>query len=404
MAELTPDATEQGVLSVDVVTTESEFDALKAEWEVLTGPDSGYGIFNSWLCNRTWWRHHAHLGSLAIYVARQHGAIVGIAPLYQRKTRRFGVLTLNTLLFIGRGGNTTPDDLDFIVQAENAAQISAQLLAAILTKKNLQRLYLQDLPAHSASLPSLRQLSDTLAQTHHLTRYVSETPAISRPVALLADDWPTFLARKSRNFRKQVKRRNNRLARTGDACYRRCQTEAEIEAAFQALKRLHQQRWTVKQGHASGSFNDDAYLQFHRDFMSELAQRDQLWLLTLTLDDNIIGVEYGFSHNTQLSLFQTGFSPAHSQLAPGHLMMCRLISLAIEAGMTEVDLLKGDYEYKQSYADTDRFHCDVDIVLCPLPSLLLTVKRYVDRLRSKMSSNNNHSADSVNNTSMGHTG
>jgi len=269
---------------------------------------------NSWLCNRTWWRHHAHLGSLAIYVARQHGTIVGIAPLYQRKTRRFGVLTLDTLLFIGRGGNTTPDDLDFVVQAENAAQISAQLLDAILTKKNLQRLYLQDLPAHSVNLTSLRQLSDTLAQTHHLTRYISETPAISRPVALLADDWPTFL------------------------------------------------------------------------------------------DDDIIGVEYGFSHNTQVSLFQTGFSPAHSQLAPGHLMMCRLISLAIEAGMTEVDLLKGDYEYKQSYADTSRFHCDVDIVLSPLPSLLLTVKRYVDSLRSNISVDNNHTADSVNNTSMRRSG
>ena len=246
-----------GLLTIELVTTESEFDALEAAWKNLTGPDTRYGIFNSWACNRTWWRHHAHLGNLAIYVAKQHDIVVGIAPLYQRTTQRLGFLKLETLQFIGRGASTTPDDLDFLIASdkatsEQATHICQHLLQCILSKKNLQRLYLQDLPTDSLAL-------QCLLKTKH--PYSHATTIASRRVARLADNWPDFLAQKSRNFRKQIKRRNNRLARTGTFNYRRCVTEPEIEEAFSALKQLHQQRWHTKPGAHSESFSETGLSQ-----------------------------------------------------------------------------------------------------------------------------------------------
>ncbi len=378
-------------ITVELITTESAFDALEVAWKKLTGPDSRYGIFNSWACNRTWWRHHSHLGKLAIYVAKERDSIVGIAPLYQRTTQRLGFIKLETLQFIGRGASTTPDDLDFLIASDHPGQdnigpdngvsdqvvsdralhICQHLLQSILAKTNLQRLYLQDLPTDSVTL-------QCLLKTKH--PYSHTTTIASRRVARLADNWPSFLSQKSRNFRKQVKRRNNRLARIGTFTYRRCLTEPDIEEAFAALKQLHQQRWLTKQGVQSESFSETAYLNFHRELMTRLAADKQLWLLTLNLDDTIIGVEYGFSYNGRLSLFQTGFSPAHSQLAPGHLMMTQLIRLAIDDGITEVDLLKGDYEYKESYADGYRYNRDIDIVLSPVAGAILNIKRWTSRL------------------------
>ena len=117
--------------------------------------------------------------------------------------------------------------------------------------------------------------------------------------------------------------------------------------------------------------------------MTCLAADNQLWLITLRLDNTIIGVEYGFSYNGRLSLFQTGFSPDQSSLAPGHLMMTHLIRLAIDEGITELDLLKGDYEYKESYADGYRYNRDIDIVLSPMAGAILTIKRWVAHLSSR---------------------
>ena len=51
-------------------------------------------------------------------------------------------------------------------------------------------------------------------------------------------------------------------------------------------------------------------------------------------------------------------------------MMARLIEMAIDAGVQELDLLKGDYEYKDSYASEKRFTVDVDVVQGPVVTSL----------------------------------
>ena len=42
--------------------------------------------------------------------------------------------------------------------------------------------------------------------------------------------------------------------------------------------------------------------------------------------------------------------PAYNSISPGHNMMVFALEQAIEEGLIEFDLLKGDYAYKRSYA------------------------------------------------------
>jgi len=60
-------------------------------------------------------------------------------------------------------------------------------------------------------------------------------------------------------------------------------------------------------------------------------------------------------------------------------MMSRLIEMAIEAGIQEIDLLKGDYEYKDSYASEIRLTVDVDVVQGLLVSTLFKIIDKIQR-------------------------
>jgi len=384
-------------VDIHIVTTAADFDALQQSWESLTEENSRYGIFNSYLCNRLWWAHHQYLGTLSIFVARDAGEVVGIAPLYRLQTRRLRKIQLDTLSFLGRGASTTPDDLDFIVAGDNAEAVTRKLLQHILSDSSLQRLHLRDLPSTSHTKTVLQKIakgeSDLTISTPH-TIQISDP--ISRASQTLPAAWPEYLSGQSRNFRKQVKRRNNRLARSGEARFRRCRDSDEIETAAQALIKLHHARWETKSGapkqdkltssskateqtSESESFREPAYLAFHNEFMQQLGARDQLWLMTFELDGEIVGVEYAFEYNKRLSLFQTGFDPTQAHLAPGHLMMSRLIEMAIEADIQEIDLLKGDYEYKDSYASEIRLTVDVDVAQGLLVSTLFKIIDKIQR-------------------------
>nr|MBX2835647.1 GNAT family N-acetyltransferase [Gammaproteobacteria bacterium] len=70
--------------------------------------------------------------------------------------------------------------------------------------------------------------------------------------------------------------------------------------------------------------------------------------------EKVIAVEYAFCEKHRLLFFQTGFDPEFKSLSPGHVLMSRMITDAIDQGVHEIDLLKGDYPYKANYASTTR--------------------------------------------------
>jgi len=261
-------------VQIKLISKEDEFDALGDDWNDLVTGNPRYSLFNSFVCNRSWWRHHAHLGELAIFVALDDddNKVIGIAPLYRLTTTRYRALKFNTLCFIGRGASTTPDDLDLIVKDANADVITTQLIDAILADSQAQRIHLRDIPATSRTVEVLSNQAKSLSNSG-IRCSLNASPEVSRQIATLPADWQSYLSAQSRNFRKQIKRRNNRLARTGEALFTLCQSESDIDKAFEALKRLHHERWQAKPGEASESFQEESYLNFHRELMTQLSNR-----------------------------------------------------------------------------------------------------------------------------------
>ena len=56
----------------------------------------------------------------------------------------------------------------------------------------------------------------------------------------------------------------------------------------------------------------------------------------------------------KLLLYNSGYDPSENALSPGFVLMTEEVRLAIEAGLSEVDFLRGDEKYKYALGARDR--------------------------------------------------
>lgn len=357
-------------MKIEIVDTVEGFALLESRWQTLATLDEESTIFNGWAWNWLWWQHYGQLGKLHILTVCKAGELVAIAPFYRVQTRLLKSVSVQTIRFLGSGGDTSPDDLNILAMPAERNDALIELCDHLLRPSFPQRLQLNDIPETSTLWRCLeRELGKHKGYLRNPVYHI-------RRHARLPTTWDVYREQISRNTHKQIKRRRNRLQRMGQAVFKRCCKDSEVEQARLALIKLHHARWDYKGG--SGAFRSAAYRDFHRDLMYSLHRRNELWLMTLSLDDEIIGVEYGFCVNKTLAFFQTGFDPAYEQLSPGHLLMTYAIEEAIATGVQNIDLLKGDYSYKTSYANDIHTTISVDYFK---PGFQVLIARFVDYIK-----------------------
>ncbi len=339
-------------IHIECLTSAEQFDQLENDWSRLYELSAKSGLFNSWYWNRLWWEHYGEMGELHIVVLKVGDAVEAIAPLYRCKTKALRITEAETIRFIGSGGNTSPDDLDILVNPSADFSIVEHLVNYVLNLESLGRLQLSDLPEHSLFLKAL--LGHASEQGWSMPLMQNQL----RKVQSLPDTIAAYEQILSRNARKQRKRRRRKLAEAGNFKFHQCSSIAEIELAFTELVTLHQSRHASKG--EQGSFGSNRYRQFHLALMKEAFKRDQLRLVALILNEKIIGIEYAFLTKGTIMFFQNGFDPKYEALSPGHLSMMYVIDEAITDGAHTMDLLKGDYEYKASYAKENVLSVGVD--------------------------------------------
>ncbi len=114
--------TESVTLSIQPITTLREMEALAVPWNsLLKETTSADNIFLSWEWLYTWARHYVGENRLRVLLAHGPGGqVVGIAPLYLRRTLALRVLGLREMRFLGTE-EVCSAYLDFIVSEKHKA-------------------------------------------------------------------------------------------------------------------------------------------------------------------------------------------------------------------------------------------------------------------------------------------
>ena len=330
-------------LEIVCYQTDDVFEQLKSAWQRLERLDTQCMPFNTWHWNRLWWQHYAGKRDLiTVLTAIQGERIVAIAPLFIQQTRMLRVIPTRVLRFVGSGYDTSPDYLNIIAEPHWRDDAELALLEYVSTIPNWHKLYLSDVRADSTLAARIKFIiglgPGTAIPATFTTIQRSGLPA----------SFEEYRASLSRKRRKQINHRRNRLDAAGKSELALCTTLDEVMAATDALVILHRQRWQSKR--LTGKFRTKAYEHFHRAVIRQFFSDNSLWLVTLKLNHRIIGVQYIFEWRGELLFVQSGYSPAAINLSPGHVLFTYVIQRAIENGLSSIDLLKGEYDYKSVYA------------------------------------------------------
>lgn len=331
---------------------------LRDDWNRLAGDVP----FRRWEWLECWWRHYRpRRGELCVLAVRDRATqqLVGLAPLYIDRTFCGGPV----LSLLG-SGHVASDYLTLLALPEHA-QATAEAVALWLAARPRlwQRMELTGIAQGDVAIEHLVASLQSAGMTAHQTSLMNLWP-LALPIT-----WDAMLKRLSSSRRYKIRKMFRDLLDSGRGVLVQASTPEELKRGFAILCDLHQQRRQSK-GDA-GCFASEKFVAFHREVMLLLLAANQLRLIWIEVDGRPVAVNYSVAGANTMYLYQTGFDPRAGELHPGWVVQGSILRLAIEAGCSCYDFLRGDEDYKASWGATP----------VPLLEIRIVSRRPLARLR-----------------------
>ncbi|HEX2698716.1 MAG TPA: GNAT family N-acetyltransferase [Acidimicrobiales bacterium] len=324
--------------------------ALEREWRGLSAAGRMRNPFLTWEWVSSWMECFSGSNRPNVVMVRGPGGeLVGIAPLV-RRTRRYRGVPVRELAFVGTGP-AAPDHLDVLCMDGAEEDVAGAVLGHL--RGGRYGFDLLTLRGAAAGSPLVSRLLAAVPPDHRVT---TEEPC---PYVRLPSTWDEYLAGRSIEFAKNLRRRRRRLAEDHpSATCRRVDEPQALDAAMDDLVRLHSSRFTGPDG---GAFADPGLERFHRMVARRFLAQGWLRLYMLEVDGRPIAVRYGFAHGGVFWAYITGYDQTFARYSPSTQLNAHAIGEAIAEGLHEFDFLQGDEQYKAEWT-SDRRH-DVNVTV-----------------------------------------
>jgi len=299
-------------------------ESLREPWAGLA--EQGQNIFATWEFAATWWEHFGSGRRLLAAGCRDPGGeLFAILPLYQWRRR-----PLRVIRFVGHGAGDMLGPVCRPARCEDAARALRRLIEAAPWGWDV---------FVGENLPGDQRWPDRLGGK--LVRREGN------PILRESGGFDQFLAGRTPNFRRQVRRREQRLACSHRVRYR-LSDRTTLDADLRHLFRLHAARFGARSAFAEGP-----RAAFHRAFAHRALERGWLRLWLLELDDRPRAALYGFRFGGVESFYQSGRDPNLEHESPGMALLTHAIRSAMDDQIREVNFLRGHEPYKYRFATDD---------------------------------------------------
>ena len=326
--------------------------------------------FRSWAWASHWWRHYGegpaqrgHTRSLfTLGVLDQADTLIGIAPWYLESSLAEG----RVVRFMG-GGEVASDYLSVLCEPGMEEPVGAALgrwLTGVDTRptgpgqeENPDRWDLVELVGVDAEEAAVGHLAERLEACGNRVhrRAGPNCWRIELPAS-----WEEYLARLSKDHRKQIRRSERGILGSDRIVARRVEQLEDLPRAQDVLVDLHQRR-RLSLGEP-GCFASRRFADFHREVMPDLLRSGQLLLDWLELDGRPIAVEYRLAGGGVVYAYQSGVDPDALEHSPGRLSHVNVLRQAIEQGYRAFDFLRGDEPYKAHWRAKPRPSVEIRVV------------------------------------------
>lgn len=353
-------------VSVELLTTPSDLDALEPEWRRLETAGAPANIFLTWEWMAAWRAHVAPRDALRILLVRSSsGEPVGIAPFVLRRQRLW-----KELVFMGCTV-AAPDHLDCIAEdgwQQPVGMAVARWLESPSGRPEWDIVRLDGMRRESALLEAL---------LGSVPRRMMAMWSIECPYVPLKPTWKEFRAGLSGNFRRNLGRRLRKLEReaAGTVRFDTVSGGPDLDQAMAHVMELHDS--ARRQNGGVSVFDSSVRRRFYGDVARRFAERGWLRIYRLRVDDEPVAAALCFAYDTKVMLYQMGYDLRWGQYGPGYLIGRYLVESAIESGASEVDWLRGAHPYKYEWNAQERSIVKLRLGSSPAGGVVAPVTRWL---------------------------
>lgn len=332
-----------GEITTQVHHQDSGFDDLRTEWEELERRSAEDNIFMTHHWQHAWWQDLGGGSDLYLLAFRHDDRLVGLAPTYREVVGGFPVVRFG-------GGLEVTDYTGFLVEAGYEAAVGRAFLEHCLESPSLV-LDLHFMRSDGVTLAAL-----TLAARDMDRRYSIENEEVSPRIELPAG-FESYFASLGKKDRHELRRKRRRLEEAGGWTVRESTAES-LPEDLEVFFRLH-----AASTRAKADFLTPDVQRFFRHICHHLLEEGWLCLRLLDHRERPVAAVLGFVYANKLLLYNSGYEPGLLSLSPGLVLMSEEVRLAIEAGLEELDFLRGDekYKYDLGATDVDLVHLTVEL-------------------------------------------
>jgi CelD/BcsL family acetyltransferase involved in cellulose biosynthesis len=271
----------------------------------------------------------SRLWFIAAYRSR---TLIGIFPMQFQDYRLKGIRPR----VFGTIDNDEMQSSDFVYQRTTETE---KLLSALTQWLRSQRtirwdeLRLRKVREDSAIAHSARAElpKATVLQRHDGCSYFQTHGSVEQATAQISGSF-------KRNLRRLAKRAEQ-SAKLRVETYR---TAEELEKGFQIFIEIEASGWKGDSGLSSAIRCRPAMLAFYRAVMREFTARNACVINVLWHGDTPVAGQFCLQIGTTLNILKIGFSEAHSKIAPGNLLLERIIAKACADDRTDFVSLVND--------------------------------------------------------------
>lgn len=370
------------MIQVKEINSVSEFENLKNEWNELIFKDKNSTIFQTWSWQYIWWKYYQKRKKPFILLVYENSQIIGLAPFYIA-TSYLG-LPLKILSFLG---TTTTDYLNFII-LDGFEEKFFNALFEYLSRyhKQWDIIDLHQISEKSINLPLF---SNIVEKNDFELKKIGQEKCLQLP---LPEKWEDLLNELPKKMKWNVEYYTRRLKRDYQvelkAIDKMASSRKEIEKMIKVFFDLHQKRWISKK--IPGSYLIPKFKLFHHEMAQSAFENNWLSLYSLSLDGEIVAVQYGFNFKNKIYFYLSGFDPDWGKFSVSTVLLRQTIIDAIEEGIEVFDFMRGDEEYKYRWQavpfDNYRFLITIEGIKSKLIEKILTkeseiIKKTKEKIR-----------------------
>ncbi|MDR2115477.1 MAG: GNAT family N-acetyltransferase [Planctomycetaceae bacterium] len=337
-------------MNTRLITTDEELISIKDSWNHLVRENSETNVpFFSWDWFYCAWLYFGKPAGqqLAVVIVEDGDQLVGVLPLVFGSKKSTGI-TYRTLGFCNVG--IIPRNSVYWLQNRVADSIFDAITRQIFdVKQKWDVLELANI--------SNETLFHNYWLQEHLGTAIIQTKGLSSPFVLL--EGLTYEQYFSKYGNKEARRRFKRNTERFAAENKRW--EMTIFESVNDIQQGIDLALAVRAASWKGAFRNESYIKFYRELFDVLAQRNEVLIPVLMLDDIPIAAEFITGCNDCYFLHTNDYDLRFRETSPGICLLHNVLITAFERRWKLFDFTGDDYDYKKDCNTGIRYHSTFQI-------------------------------------------